>query len=428
MKISVFWFRRDLRLEDNTALNMALNSDYNVLPIFIFDKNILNDLPIDDPRVTFIYELVSNINEQLKKVGSSLKIYHGDVLDCWKNIVSEFEIDTVYINKDYEPYAIARDTKVYKYLKSQNIELKGFKDQVIFEKNEVVKKDNTPYTIFTPYKRLWLAHFASVKFEFEPTKFENFYAFSFVFPNLSDLGFVVSKIKVLPYDLTKTRNYGEKRDFPSQGATSRLGPHLRFGSVSIRKIISQLDDKEEVFLSELIWREFFMQILFHFPKVVNQNFKAKYNGILWRNDEEDFKKWCEGKTGYPLVDAGMRELNKTGYMHNRVRMVCASFLCKHLLIDWTWGEAYFAEKLLDYELSSNNGNWQWAASTGCDSVPYFRIFNPTEQVKRFDKSLDYIKKWVSDFNTMEYPMPMVEHSFARKRALEVYKEGISRDS
>ena len=424
MKIAVFWFRRDLRLEDNTALAHALESGFKVLPIFMLDENILENLKKDDARLSFIHSLLENIQHKLRTYGTSLKVLHGNPLELWKEIIKDYEIEAVYTNKDYEPYAIKRDAEIENFLSEKGIPFHSYKDQVIFEENEIVKKDSKPYTIFTPYKNQWLQKFKELKFSFSKTDFSAFYSCDYNFPSLESIGFVASKIQVKNYDLSVVEDYAKKRDFPSMEAGSDLGAHLRFGSVSIRKIVSLVSQKEQTFLSELIWREFFMQILYHFPKVIDANFKRKYDGVKWRNKEEEFLKWCEGKTGYPLVDAGMRELNQTGRMHNRVRMVVASFLCKHLLIDWKWGEAYFAEKLLDYELSSNNGNWQWAASTGCDAVPYFRIFNPSEQIKKFDKHLVYVRKWVEEFDSLAYPTPMVEHKFARERALKAYKEGI----
>ena len=302
--------------------------------------------------------------------------------------------------------------------------MKTFKDQVIFEEDEIVKADGKPYTVFTPYKRKWLEKFTKVNLNLI-VNFDNFYKKIIDFPSLNQLGLKNSSLKVKNYSLKNVSTYSETRNFPNLDSTSYLSPHLRFGTISVRQIITELKNKSETFLSELIWREFFMQIIFHFPHVVTKNFRPKYDGIQWVNNKEDYDNWCQGKTGYPLVDAGMRQLNETGYMHNRVRMVTAGFLCKHLLIDWRYGEAYFAKKLLDYELSSNNGNWQWAAGTGCDAAPYFRIFNPIEQLKKFDKTLTYTKKWVKDFDTLEYPKPIVDHKYARNRALEAYKKGIN---
>lgn len=423
MKVSIFWFRRDLRLEDNNALYEAITQKKNVLPIFIFDDSILNELPVDDPRVTFIYETLFDINNRLQNNNTSLLILKGTVDDVWKDLISKYDIDSVYINKDYEPYAIERDLKITQLLQTNGIELHSFKDQVIFEENEVVKVNGEPYTVFTPYKKKWLELYTPKAIKANVI-FENFHKNNYTFPTMEELGFRSSSIRVNNYNLTAVRTYGETRNFPGLDSTSYLGPHLRFGTISIRQVIEKLDKGCEVFLSELIWREFFMQILFHFPHVVTMNFRSKYDGIKWLNNEEDFKKWCRGETGYPLVDAGMRQLNETGYMHNRVRMVAAGFLCKHLLIDWRYGEAYFAKKLLDYELSSNNGNWQWAAGTGCDAAPYFRIFNPMEQLKKFDKSERYIKKWICELGAKEYPDPMIDHKFARTRALDHYKRGI----
>ena len=423
MKISIFWFRRDLRLEDNTALYNAITENKNVLPIFIFDKSILDELEHDDPRVNFIYNTLKKINQKLQKYNSSIKILKGETEEVWKLLIKSYNINSVYINKDYEPYAIKRDQKIAELLTGNGINLFAFKDQVTHEESEVVKADGTPYTVFTPYKNKWLSLYTAKDVKPKIT-FQNFLKENNIFPSLESIGFKESKIAVKAFDLNNLNNYGETRNFPALDSTSYLGPHLRFGTISIRQIISQLEKPNDVFLSELIWREFFMQILFHFPKVVTNNFRSKYNGIKWRTSEEDFEKWCQGKTGYPLVDAGMRQLNETGYMHNRVRMVCASFLCKHLLIDWRIGEAYFAKKLLDFDLSSNNGNWQWVAGTGCDAAPYFRIFNPSEQLKKFDASGTYIKSWLPEINSGKYTLPIVDHKLARARALEAYKDGI----
>ena len=424
MKVSIFWFRRDLRLEDNIALYESISTKSNVLPIFIFDDNILNELPNDDPRVNFIYQTLFDINLVLQKHNTSLLILKGKTEDVWNKLIQNYTIESVFINKDYEPYAIKRDQKLGEVLNANGIELHSFKDQVVFEESEVVKANGEPYTVFTPFKRKWLSLYNSLILKPKIT-FENFHQENYPFPKKEELGFKSSSIHVKDFKLSGVSTYAETRNFPILDSTSYLGPHLRFGTIGVRQIIAELDPSNEVFLSELIWREFFMQILFHFPKVVIGNFRPKYDGIKWRNKEEDFDKWCRGETGYPMVDAGMRQLNETGYMHNRVRMVTAGFLCKHLLIDWRLGEAYFAKKLLDFELSSNNGNWQWAAGTGCDAAPYFRIFNPIEQLKKFDKSEGYIKKWISELGTANYPEPMVEHKFARTRALEQYKIGIN---
>ena len=423
--ISVFWFRRDLRLEDNTALAEALKSGSPVLPLFIFDTQILEELPEDDARVSFIHEQLEKIHQYLLRHKSSLHVFKGEPLQIWKELLSNYRIRAVYLNKDYEPYARERDSELKSILQSRGIEFHACKDQVIFEESDILKNDGSPYTVFTPYKRKWLENFGKIAGQ-GPVELpgHHFLESLKAFPSLESLGFKASGIRVQPYDLSQLDQYPSLRNIPSANATSHLSPHLRFGTVGIRKLISELGPADEVFLSELIWREFFMQILSHFPHVVHQSFRAKYRGIKWRNDPEEFERWCQGLTGYPMVDAGMRQLNASGYMHNRVRMVTASFLCKHLLIDWRWGEAYFAGKLLDYELSSNNGNWQWAAGTGCDAAPYFRVFNPEEQLRKFDPDLKYVRQWIPEWGSPEYPEAMVDHKTARLRALQTYKEGM----
>lgn len=425
---AIFWFRRDLRLEDNRGLFEALKNNKRVQPVFIFDRNILNELPENDARVTFIYETLKQINDELRFYESSLLIIHSTPEIFYSNIKKEFpNLESVYVNEDYEPYAIGRDEKVKVLLNQQGVECHFFKDQVIFAKNEVLKKDGKPYTVYTPYKNKWLEHFhqTSIQTYSISELTDHFSKSQFQLPELKEIGFEYSLIKVKPINQAFIKSYGQYRDFPAQSRTTFAAPHLRFGTISIRKLVKEASAKNDVYLSELIWREFFMQILYHFPKVVNRSFKEKYDKIKWRNNEEEFEKWKQGQTGFPIVDAGMRELNQTGYMHNRVRMICASFLTKDLLIDWRWGESYFAEKLLDYDLAANNGNWQWAAGTGCDAAPYFRVFNPNEQAKKFDRDLKYIIKWIPEYNSLEYPLPMVDHKAARLRALQVYKEGLN---
>lgn len=424
--VSIFWFRRDLRLEDNAGLFYALQSNLPVIPLFIFDEDILDKLPKNDARVGFIHDSLSKINLQLYEIGSSLLVKKGKTSSVWQDIIQEFDVKKVFLNKDYEPYAIQRDLAIGELLAQNGIERHSFKDQVIFEELEIVKSDGLPYTVYTPYKNKWLEHYKGIYpiAEFNSLNFlENFLKSNFSFPALAQIGFDESSIKVIPHNLKNVTNYHETRDYPALDKTTHLSPHLRFGTVSIRKLVNWAFHKNEVFLSELIWREFFMQILFSFPKVVSHNFKPAYDGIQWLNNEEDFQRWCSGNTGYPMVDAGMRELNQTGYMHNRVRMVVASFLCKHLLINWQWGEAYFAQKLLDFELSANVGNWQWAAGTGCDAAPYFRVFNPDIQLKKFDEKGIYIRKWIPEFD-LGYVEPMIDHAFARDRAIATYKAGI----
>lgn len=427
--MTIFWFRRDLRLDDNIGLYHALNDSDNVLPIFIFDELILSQLPKDDARVSFIHDLLSGMQKKLQSNGKSLAIFHGKPLEIFRKLINENKISTVYTNHDYEPYARRRDLELYQLFKENGIEFKTSKDQAIFEKSEVVKDDGSPYVVYTPYSKKWKEKFTTtsiVHYESEQ-KLNNIVEHSYPFLSLEEIGFSFSTIKVPSFNVSDKLidNYEATRNFPSVAGTSMLGAYLRFGAVSIRKMVANaLASKNETFLKELIWREFFMQILWHFPQTINKSFKEKYDRIEWNNNENDFKKWCEGKTGYPMVDAGMRELNTTGYMHNRVRMVVASFLCKHLLIDWRWGETYFAQKLLDYEQSSNVGNWQWAAGSGVDAAPYFRIFNPTEQIKKFDKDLKYIKKWVPEVESFDYYKPIVDHKEARERCLKVYKEAV----
>ena len=427
--MNIFWFRRDLRLEDNVGLFHALDDKEEVLPIFIFDDKILSELPKNDARVTFIHELLYRIQSELQKKGKSLAVFHGEPKVVFEKIIHENNVKIVYTNDDYEPYARKRDKVMNKLFEDNEIEFKTSKDQVIFEKGEVVKDDGTPYVVYTPFSKKWKEAFSKIKLNHydSENKLDKITNHSYPFLSLKDIGFKISEIKVTPFDISNNliSNYDATRNFPALNGTSMLGVHLRFGAVSIRKMVNHAATfKNETFLKELIWREFFMQILWHFPKTVNSSFRPKYDAIQWKNSEKLFEKWCQGKTGYPIVDAGMRELNKTGYMHNRVRMVVASFLCKHLLIDWKWGETYFAQKLLDYEQASNIGNWQWAAGSGVDAAPYFRIFNPTEQVKKFDKDLKYIKKWVPELETLNYPRPIVDHKEARELCLKTYKEAL----
>ena len=434
-KINIFWFRRDLRLDDNVGLYQALQDDVPVLPIFIFDTEILENLPKNDARVTFIHEQLQKLNNQLgANHDSGIAQFYDTPKKVFKQLLKDYKMEAVYTNHDYEPYAKKRDGEIKLFLEENKVEFKTFKDQVIFEKDEVVKDDGDPYVVYTPFMKKWKENFNPsihlVEYDTLSDLGKNLYP-SKNLPKLSlkDMGFEESSIKVPDFTVTSDliQKYEDTRDYPAkEKGTSRLGPHLRFGTVSIRKMVKKaIDEKNETFWNELIWREFFMHILWHFPHTVNEAFRAKYDRIEWRNNEDEFEKWKNGKTGYPLVDAGMRELNETGYMHNRVRMLVASFLCKHLLIDWRWGEAYFAEKLLDYEMASNVGNWQWAAGSGVDAAPYFRIFNPTTQIKKFDKDKKYINKWVPDLQEMNYPDPIVDHKTARERCLKTYKKAVS---
>lgn len=428
--VTIFWFRRDLRLQDNAALYHALQSKYPVIPIFIFDKNILDKLEDKtDRRVEFIHAALNEIQVDLVALKSSLEVYYSTPIETFKKLLDKYTINAVFTNHDYEQYAIDRDTEIGQLLQQQNATLHTFKDQVIFEKDEVVKDDGKPYTVFTPYSRKWKAALTEFYLKPYPTEvyFGNFFKqVAKQLPSLNDIEFTSSPLgaggfpaKDLQEELVK--KYTDQRNYPAIKGTSYLGVHLRFGTISIRQLANYTKDLNETFLNELIWRDFYHMILWHFPHVRTGNsFKKEYDLIEWRNNEHEFKKWCDGQTGYPIVDAGMRELNATGYMHNRVRMIVASFLTKHLLIDWHWGELYFSKKLLDFDYAANNGGWQWAAGSGCDAAPYFRVFSPKLQTEKFDKELKYIRKWVPEFEGFNYVKPIVVHEDARKRALEVY--------
>jgi deoxyribodipyrimidine photo-lyase len=429
--INIFWFRRDLRLTDNAGLYHALKAGKPVIPLFIFDKMILEKLDNKaDARVEFIHTAVSNIQQQLEKYGSTLEVFHGIPSDVFTNLISKYPIATVFTNHDYEPYATERDEKISRLLKDKNIGFCSFKDQVIFEKSEIVKDNGDPYTVFTPYSRKRKAKLNDYYVKEYPVK--KYYKYFYKqdpkkMPSLMQIGFKETGKSFPPAkpDEEIIKHYAEQRDFLAIKGTSRLGVHLRFGTVSIRQLANKARILSGTYLNELIWRDFYHMILWHFPHVgKGSSFKPAYDKIEWRRDDGEFEKWCNGLTGYPIVDAGIRELNATGFMHNRVRMITASFLCKHLLLDWRLGEAYFAEKLLDFDLAANNGGWQWAAGSGCDAAPYFRIFNPYLQTKKFDPELSYIKKWVPEFQEFSYPRPIVDHEFARKRCLQVYSRAL----
>lgn len=427
-KIVVFWFRRDLRLEDNVGLSQALSSGFPVLPIFIFDTTILSKLDDKkDRRVDYIHQALETIHTGLKHYGTSLTTFIGAPLSIFEEIMKSYDVQAVYCNRDYEPQAIERDTLIYDFLKSRNCSLKAYKDHVIFDKKDILKNDGKPYTVYTPYAKKWREKLLDEYYQSVEINTKNFLQQTHIsIHSLAEIGFEKTNMIFQTPALSSKiiDSYDQYRDYPAMEHTTQLGIALRFGTISIRKCVAFALQHNQIWLSELIWREFFMQILYHFPKVVQHSFKERYDYIQWRNNEAEFKLWCEGKTGYPIVDAGMREMNTTGFMHNRVRMVVASFLCKHLLIDWRWGEAYFAQKLNDYDLSANNGNWQWAAGSGCDAAPYFRVFSPARQTEKFDKDLVYIKRWVQEYNTEAYPQPIVEHGFARQRALEVYGKAL----
>jgi deoxyribodipyrimidine photo-lyase len=426
----IFWFRRDLRLKDNAGLFHALNENDKVLPIFIYDKNTLDKLNKSDHRVDFIEYSLKKLNDLLKKNNKSISIYYGKPVKVFSELIKKYNVTKVYSNKDYTPYSIKRDKKVEELLKVNNIDFNSYKDHVLFEKYEVVKDDNTPYKVYTPFSRKWLIKMSENKIDFFNSEkyIHKFFNEKREFLSLKEIGFEKSVLSPLNLNLSSDtiNNYEKTRNFPYVNGTSKIGLHLRFGIISTREMIIKAEvSKNKTFLKELVWREFFQQILFHYPHTLNKSFKPKYDRIEWLNDENQFKKWCSGQTGYPLVDAGMRELNQTGFMHNRVRMLVGSFLCKHLLIDWRWGEAYFAKKLYDYETASNVGNWQWVAGCGVDASPYFRIFNPHEQIKKFDKNLIYTKKWVPEVESNQYVEPIVIHKDARERCLLTYKKALS---
>lgn len=428
-KISLFWFRRDLRVEDNTGLYYALQQEEQVLPLFIFDRNILDALEEkNDARVTFIYQQVKRLKDFFEHKGSSMLISYGHPETVFEELSNSYEVQAVYTNRDYEPYAKSRDAAVEEILKKKGIPFLSFKDQVIFEPGEILNGSGDFYKVFTPFSRNWMEKFKQTKVQILPeAAWKNLWA-TRPLPQieLEQMGFQASSLEI-PSPLPNReiiQHYDRDRNFPAQHGTSRLGIHLRFGTISIRSLALKAASLNQTFLNELIWREFYLMILAYSPQVVDRAFKPQYDRIPWRNNVEEFKTWCEGKTGYPIVDAGMRELNATGFMHNRVRMIVASFLTKHLLIDWRWGEAYFAKKLLDFELASNNGGWQWAAGTGTDAQPYFRVFNPDSQTEKFDKNHVYIKKWVPEWGTPSYPPPLVDHKFARTRAIATYKKAL----
>jgi len=430
--ISIFWFRRDLRLTDNAGLYNALRSGRPVLPVFIFDTHILDGLEQkQDRRVHFIHNALARLQENLKECGSTLYVLHNTPQAAFKKLVEEFNISAVFTNHDYEPYAIKRDDEIRKFLTKNDIAFHTFKDQVIFEKDEITKDGKAPYTVFTPYSRKWLQKLNDFYLKPYPNHryFKNFLQHPPKrIPSLAAIGFREAEPNAVTPKLNEDTalHYDKTRDFPAINGTTRLSVHLRFGTISIRQLAAQAKSLNATLLNELIWREFYQMILWHFPHVADGAFKKNYDNIEWRNNEREFELWCKGQTGYPIVDAGMRELNETGHMHNRVRMITASFLTKHLLIDWRWGEAYFAEKLLDYDLAANNGGWQWAAGTGCDAAPYFRIFNPYLQTKKFDPDLKYIKKWVPEFEGPAYPQPITDHTIARDRCLKAYKKALNR--
>ncbi len=447
--MNLFWHRRDLRIRDNVGLYHAAEVESKEVstklqPIFIFDPQILTPLKDrSDHRVTLIYDWLEELKAEYQSLGGDLWTFFGDPVEVFKHLQTKLKISSVYTNHDYEPLARKRDDDVKKALGEMNIHFQSFKDQVIFEKNEILSGEGRPYTVCTPFKKKWLSQFQKQKIKTDLSVFEKSLnkissadskaiekkiekRIEKKWVTLAEMDFSRSSIRAPVYNITSERIsvYDKTRDFPFLPGTTLLGTALRFGKVSVREMANLGHEQNATWLSELIWREFFMQILFHFPQVTKQSFRTQYEKVAWRKDKNDFEKWKLGQTGYPIVDAGMRELNQTGYMHNRVRMIVGSFLTKHLLIHWYHGERYFAEKLFDFDLSANNGNWQWVAGTGCDAAPYFRIFNPESQTEKFDPKGEYIRRWVPEFGTTRYPEKMVEHSFARERALTEFKKAL----
>lgn len=431
-EITLFWFRRDLRINDNTGLYKALEANRNVQPIFIFDQEILDKLEDqDDRRVSFIYEQIEKLKSAFEKIGSTLWVFYGKPLEVMTFLLAKHKIAAIYANKDYEPYARNRDKAVFELFESHGIRFRAFKDHVIFEKDDILKDDGNPYVVYTPYSKKWKALFnqsMAAAYDTHALLHNLHQTAPSAVISLEQMGFTrhIKDWSEPSVDLETVKQYHNKRDLPSVNGTTRISVHLRFGTISVRAMALIGYKHNEKWFNELIWREFYQSILWHYPRVVSKSFRKEYDQIQWRNNETEFKAWCDGQTGYPIVDAGMRELNETGFMHNRVRMIVASFLTKHLLIDWRWGEAYFARKLLDFELASNNGGWQWAAGSGVDAAPYFRVFNPELQTDKFDKDKRYIKKWVKEFGTSAYAKPIVDHKLARNRAIETYKIGLSR--
>ncbi|MFZ5630073.1 MAG: cryptochrome/photolyase family protein [Spirochaetota bacterium] len=428
-RVAIHWFRRDLRLDDNTALAAAAKSGLEVLPIFIFDTNILSRLRLkDDRRVAFIHETLMNLRKVLQQQGGELLVLCGKPEEIFPVLFERFSVAAVYCNEDYEPYARERDAKIARLCSERGIVFTATKDHVVFAPHEVLKDDGTPYHVFTPYSRRWLA-----AFEQNPPAGQNGAPLCRwlrandidPMPRLEDLGFspVASLAPPAALDSAIIENYAATRDIPGIRGTSRLGIHLRFGTISVRRLALVARELNAKFLAELIWREFYQMILWYYPDTVSKAFRSQYAALRFPGTEEDFRRWRNAETGYDLVDAGIRELVETGFMHNRVRMVVASFLTKHLLCDWRWGEHFFAQYLLDYELASNVGGWQWSAGIGVDAAPYFRIFNPSEQQKKYDPEGVYVQKWLgadSNFFGTPRPQPIVDHRFARERCLKFF--------
>ena len=462
------WFRRDLRLHDHAALYHALTQSIEVHCVFVFDIDILDKLnDKQDRRVEFIWHSLLELRERLRQQGSTLRILHGKAQELIVRLAHELDVQAVFCNHDYEPDALLRDMFVERELGTHNIAFHHYKDQVIFEKSEILNGSGKPYSIFTPYKNAWYKKLDEFYLRAYPT--EKYFSalaqgIAAALPSLESLGFVPTNQSMLAGESGAEQllgdfkphiaRYQETRNFPAVNGTSCLSVHLRFGTVSIRSLASYAyyvgGAGAQTWLGELIWRDFYQMLLHHYPTLAqDQTFKAQFNAIVFPNDVRKFTAWCEARTGYPLIDAAMRQLNQTGYMHNRLRMVVASFLVKDLHVDWRWGERYFAQHLLDFDLAANNGGWQWAASTGCDAQPWFRIFNPITQSKKFDAQGEFIRiqipelarctdKWIHAPWLMptceqercgveignDYPAPIVDHVVAREKTLSLFKEAL----
>lgn len=428
--INVVWLRRNLRIEDNPIIQKAAKDDLPILLLFIFDKNILSKLAKDDARVDFIHRTLEKLRTQLQSYKASILCVHGFPDEIIRKLIKSVRINAIFHAEDFEPAAKLRDDKIKEIAQESGIAVYTALDHVIFHPSSVLNKQGRPYLVYTPYYRAWKEKFVQ-NLDFlcqqKSNEFQGIEA-DFDIPTLKEIGFAPTPI-ALPQatvDRTLMETYKERRDFPAQDAASRLGLHLRFGTISpLQLALEAAKTTDDTFLKQLIWREFFIQIMYHFPESMNAAFKPAYRNMPWRFDEGQFDRWKAGQTGIPIVDAGMRELIATGTMHNRVRMIAASWLTKNLLIDWRLGERYFAEKLLDFELASNVGNWQWVAGTGVDAAPYFRIFNPHSQAKKFDPQGAYIRKWVPEFDSLTYTAPMIDYKASRERCLAFYKEHVT---
>jgi len=433
MKITIFWHRRDLRFADNAGLAAALQSGHPVLPLFIYDQTILEKLPPDDARLTFIFDQVERLAHEAREAGGGFLARYGKTEAVFEALLKAYDVAAVYTNEDYEPYATERDAVIAKLVEKHGAEFKAFKDQVIFAKDEVLTKNGKPSKVFGAYSKAWQAKVTPDDFKPHPSarlfKKENLASpqkGDASRPTLKEMGFERHEQWTPPAHLPPAKvveNYDQVRDLPAEKrGTTRLSVHLRFGTVSIRQLMQQAQELNNKLLNELIWRDFFMMLLWHFPNTATEAYDPKMRHLPYRDDEAQYRAWCEGRTGYPLVDAGMRQLNATGYLHNRARIATAGFLVKQLFIDWKLGEHYFSEKLLDYDMSNNVGNWQWMAGTGAVAAPWFRVYSPDSQQQQYDPDYEYVKQWVPEFGTDKYPAPIVDHKFGRERALDLIRK------